>query len=101
MPCVPVRPANRGTDMADVSVVLQHENRLIREMLAGHLTREPGITIAGTAPSGPELIQLCKIRRPAVVVFEKNPDAALFGAPGRMQIVGSLRPMPSRKPRRE
>jgi DNA-binding NarL/FixJ family response regulator len=58
--------------MAELSVVLQHENRLIREMLAGHLTREPGITIAGTAPSGPELIQLCKIRRPAVAVFEAD-----------------------------
>lgn len=66
---------NRGMDVADdpsLSVVLQHENRLIREMLAGHLTREPGITIAGTAASGPELIQLCKIRRPAVAVFEAD-----------------------------
>ena len=34
-------------------------------------------------------------------MFEKNPDAALFGAPGRMQTVGSLSPMPSRNPRRE
>lgn len=55
-----------------LGVVLQHENRLIRETLAGHLTREPGITIAGTAPSGPELIQLCKLRRPAVAVFEAD-----------------------------
>jgi DNA-binding NarL/FixJ family response regulator len=55
-----------------LSVVLQHENRLIREMLAGHLMREPGITLAGTAPSGPELIQLCKLRRPAVAVFEAD-----------------------------
>lgn len=54
------------------SVVLQHENRLIREMLAGHLTNESGIIIAGTAPTGPELIQLCKIRRPAVAVFEAD-----------------------------
>jgi DNA-binding NarL/FixJ family response regulator len=52
--------------------VLQHENRLIREMLAGHLMREPGITIAGTAPTGPELVQLCRIRRPAVAVFEAD-----------------------------
>lgn len=61
--------------MADdhaLSVVLQHENRLIREMLAGHLMREPGITIAGTAPTGPELIQLCKIRHPAVAVYEAD-----------------------------
>lgn len=59
-------------DDPSLSVVLQHENRLIREMLAGHLMREPGITIAGTAPSGPELIQLCRIRRPAVAVFEAD-----------------------------
>jgi DNA-binding NarL/FixJ family response regulator len=59
-------------DDPSLSVVLQHENRLIREMLAGHLMREPRITIAGTAQSGPELIRLCKIRRPAVAVFEAD-----------------------------
>jgi DNA-binding NarL/FixJ family response regulator len=66
---------NRGVDVADgpaLSVVLQHGNRLIREMLAGHLTREPGITIAGTTSSGPELVRLCTIRRPAVAVFEAD-----------------------------
>jgi DNA-binding NarL/FixJ family response regulator len=55
-----------------ISVVLQHQNRLVREMLAGHLEREPGIVLAGTAPSGPELIQLCSLRRPAVAVFEAD-----------------------------
>lgn len=55
-----------------ISVVLQHQNRLVREMLAGHLEREPGIILAGTAPSGPELIQLCNLRRPAVAVFEAD-----------------------------
>jgi len=66
---------NRGIEVADgpaLSVVLQHGNRLVREMLAGHLTREPGIAIAGTATSGPELIRLCKVRRPAVAVFEAD-----------------------------
>jgi hypothetical protein len=32
---------------------------------------------------------------------EKNPEAALFGLPGRTQIVGRRMPMPSKKPRRE
>jgi DNA-binding NarL/FixJ family response regulator len=41
-------------------------------MLAGHLEREPGIVLAGTAPSGPELIQVCNLRRPAVAVFEAD-----------------------------
>ena len=31
---------------------------------------------------------------------EKNPEAALFGFPGRTQIVGRRIPMPSKKPRR-
>ncbi len=31
---------------------------------------------------------------------EKKPEAAAFGAPGRMQIVGSLMPIPSKKPLR-
>src|SRR2546430_7704358 len=41
-------------------------------MWAGHLEREPGIILAGTAPSGPELIQLCNLRRPSVAVFEAD-----------------------------
>lgn len=59
-------------DATALSVVLQHGNRLIREMLAGHLTREPGISIAGITSSGPELLRLCKIRSPAVAVFEAD-----------------------------
>jgi hypothetical protein len=31
---------------------------------------------------------------------EKNPDAALFGLPGRTQIVGRRSPTPSKNPRR-
>ena len=34
-------------------------------------------------------------------IEEKKPLAALFGLPGRMQMVGRRMPMPSRKPRRE
>jgi len=33
-------------------------------------------------------------------MLEKNPDAALFGRPGRMQMVGSRSPTPSTNPRR-
>ena len=32
-------------------------------------------------------------------MLEKKPDAALFGLPGRMQMVGRRMPMPSKKPR--
>ena len=31
-------------------------------------------------------------------MFEKKPDAALLGVPGRMQMVGKRRPMPSKMP---
>jgi DNA-binding NarL/FixJ family response regulator len=55
-----------------ISVVLQHHNGLVLEMLARHLEHQPGIVLAGTAPSGPELIQLCNLRRPAVAVFEAD-----------------------------
>ncbi|GAA3438657.1 helix-turn-helix domain-containing protein [Kutzneria kofuensis] len=55
-----------------VNVVLQHQNRLVRELLATHLTREPGITLAGTVASAPELVQLCHLCRPEVAVFEAD-----------------------------
>ena len=35
------------------------------------------------------------------MMLEKKPEAALFGAPGRTQIVGRRMPTPSKKPRRE
>jgi DNA-binding NarL/FixJ family response regulator len=55
-----------------LSVVLQHHNRLFREMLAAHLAHEPDITMLGTAASGPELTQLCDLRRPTVALFEAD-----------------------------
>jgi DNA-binding NarL/FixJ family response regulator len=78
------------------SVVLQHHNRLFREMLAGQLTREPDITMLGTVVSGPELVQLCDSRRPAVVVFEADAPrwsnerlVSLLLLPGRpMRMIG-------------
>ena len=39
--------------------------------------------------------------REAIAFFEKNPDAAAFGFPGRTTIVGSRTPTPSTKPLRE
>jgi DNA-binding NarL/FixJ family response regulator len=55
-----------------LTVVLQHHNRLFREMLAAHLTGEPDITLLGTVASGPELIKLCDLRRPAIALFEAD-----------------------------
>lgn len=55
-----------------LSVVLQHHNRLFRETLAAHLAREPDVVMVGTAASGPELIQLCDLRRPTVALFEAD-----------------------------
>ncbi|WP_461118392.1 LuxR C-terminal-related transcriptional regulator [Saccharothrix stipae] len=60
------------------------------------MTREPGITLAGTTPSGPELIRLCALRRPAVAVFEVDAPrwsnerlVALLGRSGpRIRMVG-------------
>jgi hypothetical protein len=34
------------------------------------------------------------------MMLEKKPEAALFGRPGRTQIVGRRMPTPSRMPRR-
>jgi DNA-binding NarL/FixJ family response regulator len=86
-----------------VSVVLQHQNRLVRDMLAGHLVREPGIAMAGTAPSGPELIQLCNLRKPTVVVFEADAPrwsnerlVTLLGQSGRgMRMIGLHEALPT------
>jgi DNA-binding NarL/FixJ family response regulator len=79
-----------------LSVVLQHHNRLFREMLAAHLAREPDITMLGTAASGPELIQLCDLRRPTVALFEADAPrwsnerlVSLLLPPGRlMRMIG-------------
>ncbi|MCE7001443.1 LuxR C-terminal-related transcriptional regulator [Kibdelosporangium philippinense] len=79
-----------------LSVVLQHHNRLFREMLAANLAREPDIALLGTAASGPELIQLCDLRRPTVALFEADAPrwsndrlVSLLLPPGRlMRMIG-------------
>ncbi|SMD08870.1 response regulator transcription factor [Kibdelosporangium aridum] len=79
-----------------LSVVLQHHNRLFREMLAAHLAREPDIAMFGTAASGPELIQLCDLRRPSIALFEADAPrwsndrlVSLLLPPGRpMRMIG-------------
>lgn len=84
-------------------IVLQHENRLVRETLAGRLRNEPGITLTGTVPTGPDLIQLCRLRRPAVVVFEADAPrwsnerlVSLLAQPGRqMRMIGLHHGLPA------
>ncbi|MFI9387195.1 LuxR C-terminal-related transcriptional regulator [Kutzneria sp. NPDC052558] len=55
-----------------VNVVVQHQNVMIRELLATQLAAEPGITVAGAVASGPDLIQLCHLCRPHVALFEAD-----------------------------
>src|SRR5882757_4155895 len=64
------RPAMLGNQ--PVTVVVQHQNVMIRELLTTHLSAEPGITVAGAVASGPDLIQLCHLCRPDVAMFEAD-----------------------------
>lgn len=77
-------------ESSPLGIIVQHQNRLIREMLADRLKREPGVTLVGTVASGPDLVQLCKLRRPAVIVFEVDAPrwsnerlVTLLAQPGR------------------
>ena len=54
------------------AIVVQHQNRLVRELLATYLTRQSDMVLEGTVASGPELIELCGMKRPAVAVFEAD-----------------------------
>jgi DNA-binding NarL/FixJ family response regulator len=86
-----------------VNVVLQHQNRLVRELMATHLTREPGISLAGTVASAPELVQLCHLCRPEVAVFEADTPrwsnerlVSLLLEPGRrLRMVGVHEVLPA------
>ena len=88
---------------AQVTVVLQHQNRLVRELMATHLTREPGITLAGTVASAPELVQLCRLCRPEVAVFQADTPrwsndrlVSLLLEPGRrLRMVGVHEVLPA------
>jgi DNA-binding NarL/FixJ family response regulator len=55
-----------------LGVVLQHRNRLLRDLLTSHLAREPAVTLVGSVVSGNELVQLCNVKRPDVAVFEAD-----------------------------
>ncbi|MFI9388751.1 LuxR C-terminal-related transcriptional regulator [Kutzneria sp. NPDC052558] len=86
-----------------LNVVLQHQNRLVRELMATHLTREPGITLAGTVASAPELVQLCRLCRPEVAVFQADTPrwsndrlVSLLLEPGRrLRMVGVHEVLPA------
>jgi DNA-binding NarL/FixJ family response regulator len=72
-------------------------------MLATCLTREPGVVLLGTAASGPELIELCDMRRPSVVVFEADTPrwsnerlVSLLLAPGpQLRMIGMHESLPA------
>jgi DNA-binding NarL/FixJ family response regulator len=75
---------------APLSVVLQHRNRLFREMLGAHVTRDRALLLAGSVVSGPELVQLCNLQRPAVVVYEA--DAPRWSNDRLIALLRSSRP---------
>jgi DNA-binding NarL/FixJ family response regulator len=85
------------------SVVLQHHNRLFRESLAALLVNEPDIDLVGTTAYGPELVQLCNLRRPSVALFEADVPrwsnerlVSLLMPPGRaMRTVGLHQGLPA------
>ncbi|HKN53508.1 MAG TPA: LuxR C-terminal-related transcriptional regulator, partial [Amycolatopsis sp.] len=54
------------------AIVVQHQNRLVRELLATYLTRQPDLVLEGTVASGPELVELCGLKKPGVAVFEAD-----------------------------
>ncbi|MCR6485390.1 LuxR C-terminal-related transcriptional regulator [Amycolatopsis sp. OK19-0408] len=68
-----------------VRVVVQHGNRLLRELLAENLAHVPGVCVVGTVPSRTRLAEVCEGRVPDVAVFEADAwDAGPLPAPVRL-----------------
>ena len=66
-------------------------------------TRKPAAELRAGVPVHHALLTGSTASLPASgsrMMLEKKPDAALFGVPGRTQMVGSRMPTPSRKPLR-
>jgi DNA-binding CsgD family transcriptional regulator len=59
-----------------VRVVVQHGDRLFRELLAATLARVPGVAVVGTVPTRTRLAQVCQGRTPDVAVFEADARAS-------------------------
>jgi len=53
-----------------IRVVVQHGNRLFRELLAESLARVPGVAVVGTVPTRTRLAEVCEGRSPDVAIFE-------------------------------
>ncbi len=58
--------------VASVRVVVQHGNRLFRELLAESLSRDPGVVVVGTAATRSRLVEVCEGHVPDVAVFEAD-----------------------------
>ena len=73
--------------------------RLLSGFVLPKFTAERGLACLCITSFGTGRIASCHASGSRIIP-EKNPDAALFGLPGRTQIVGRRMPMPSKKPRR-
>ncbi|MGH3344433.1 MAG: LuxR C-terminal-related transcriptional regulator [Carbonactinosporaceae bacterium] len=55
-------------------VAVQHRLRLLREVLTAYLDRHRRFVVVGTTAAESDLLRLCVLRRPDVVLLEADPD---------------------------
>src|ERR1700758_1924170 len=72
---VTARPA-RVTARATVRVAVQSSRRLLRDTLSACLAVRPDITVVGKVAEADNLLPLCQLRQPDVVILDAGPRLA-------------------------
>ena len=71
-------PAARVT----VRVAVQSSRRLLRDTLSACLAVRPDVTVVGKVAEPDDILELCELRRPDVVILDAGPRLGEFAAPG-------------------
>lgn len=71
-----------GLSTGPVGVAIRSDRRLYRDVLAAWLADQPGFTVVGQVAAGADLLELCRLRGPDLVLFDAvagvDPSLALL-----------------------
>jgi len=65
-----------ASDERSVRIAIRSDCRLFHDTLAACLRLRPEFTVVGHVTSGQDLLDLCRLRRPEIVVFDAGADIA-------------------------
>lgn len=70
-----------GADNRSVRIAIRSDRRLFHDTLAACLAARPEFCVVGHVTAGPDLLDLCRLRQPDIVLFDAGADIASCARP--------------------